>query len=168
LVDSTEPGSAATPATSSDNEGSDDIMSRVSALLSSSARLGLGRLIAELDYGSLPPRARDEARASAATPSHLQSTLDEYIQGAASADQAASLSDFGDKPLAVLTAGSGSDAAWMEAQDELASLSTNSGHRVIDGATHTDLVLDEEAAAATSQAILDVVSSVRSGGKVGR
>jgi hypothetical protein len=36
---------------------------------------------------------------------------------------------------------------------------------VIDGATHTDLVLDEEAAAATSQAILDVVSSVRSGGK---
>ncbi len=39
---------------------------------------------------------------------------------------------------------------------------------VIDGATHTDLILDEEAAAATSQAILDVVSSVRSGGKVGR
>jgi pimeloyl-ACP methyl ester carboxylesterase len=110
LVDSTEPGSAATPATSSDNEGSDDIMGRFSALLWSSARLGLGRLIAELDYGSLPPRARDEARASAATASHLQSTFDEYIQGTASADQAASLSDFGDKPLFVLTAGSGSDA----------------------------------------------------------
>jgi hypothetical protein len=56
----------------------------------------------------------------------------------------------------------------MEAQDDLASLSTNSAHRLIDGATHTDLILDEEAAAATSQAILDVVSSVRSGGKVGR
>ena len=168
LVDSTEPGSAATPATSPDNEGSYDIMERVSALLSSSARLGLGRLIAELDYGSLPPQARDEERASAVTASHLQSTFDEYIQAGASADQAASLGDFGDKPLVVLTAGSGSDAAWLAAQDDLASLSTNSAHRVIDGATHTDLVLDEDAAAATSQAILDVVSSVRSAGPLVR
>jgi hypothetical protein len=143
-------------------------MSRFSALLSSSARLGVGRLIAELDYGSLPPRARDEARASAATASHLQSTFDEYIQGTASADQAASLSDFGDKPLAVLTAGSGSDAAWMEAQDDLASLSTNSAHRVIDGATHTDLVLDEEAAAATSRRSSTLSHRFRNGGKVGR
>jgi len=36
-------------------------------------------------------------------------------------------------------------------------LSTNSVHRVIDGATHAELVADEDAAAATSQAILDVV-----------
>jgi pimeloyl-ACP methyl ester carboxylesterase len=162
LIDSTEPGSAATPAKSPDEEGSDDIMGRVSALLSSTARLGLGRLIAELDDFSLPPRARDEARASLATPRHLQSTIDEYMQGGASADQAASLTDFGDKPLAVVTAGSGSDAAWMEAQEDLASLSTNSTHRVIDGAAHSDLVLEKDAAAATSQAILDVVASVRS------
>lgn len=168
LVDSTEPGSAATPATSPGNEGSYDIMGRVSALLSSSARLGLGRLIAQLDYGSLPPQARDEARASAATASHLQSTLDEYIQGSASADQAASLKDFGDKPLAVLTAGSGSDAAWMAAQEDLASLSTNSAHRVVDGAIHGEMIADEDAAAATSQAILDVVSSVRSGRPLAR
>jgi pimeloyl-ACP methyl ester carboxylesterase len=164
LVDSTEPGSAATPATSPDNEGSDDIMDRVSALLSSSARLGLGRLIAQLDYGTLPPQARDEALASAVTASHLQSTFDEYIHAAASRDQAASLRDFGDKPLVVLTAGSGHDAAWFAAQDELASLSTNSAHRVIDGATHSDLVLEKDDAAVTSQAILDVVSSVRGAG----
>jgi hypothetical protein len=44
----------------------------------------------------------------------------------------------------------------------LAALSTNSVHRVIDGATHASLVLDEEDAAATTQAILAVVSSVRS------
>jgi hypothetical protein len=37
--------------------------------------------------------------------------------------------------LFVLTAGSGSDAAWFAIQDDLASLSTNSAHRVIDGAT---------------------------------
>jgi pimeloyl-ACP methyl ester carboxylesterase len=168
LVDSTEPGSAPTPATSPGNEGSYDIMWRASALLSSSARLGLGRLGGQLDYGSLPPRARDEARASTVTASYVQSWFDEYLQATASADQAASLRDFADKPLVVLTAGSGSDAAWLAAQDDLASLSTNSAHRVIDGATHNDLVRDEEAAAATTRAILDVVSSVRSAGPLVR
>ena len=38
-----------------------------------------------------------------------------------------------------------------------------SAHRVIDGATHAGLLDDEEAAAATTQAILDVVSSTRNG-----
>ncbi len=149
LVDSTEPGSAATPATSPGNEGSYEITWRASALLSSSARLGLGRLLG-------------------VTPSHLQSTLDEYMQATASRNQAASLRDFADKPLGVLTAGSGSDAAWFAFQEDLASLSTNSVHRVIEDATHADLVADEDAAAATSQAILDVVASVRSGGRVVR
>jgi pimeloyl-ACP methyl ester carboxylesterase len=164
LIDSTEPGSAAeAAATSPRDEGSYDILGRVSALLSSSARLGLARLIVQLDPGSLPPRARDEERAKTVTASHVQSTLDEYIEGSASADQAAALGDFADKPLFVLTAGSGSDAAWFAAQEDLAGLSTNSVHRVIDGTVHADMVLDKDAAAVTSQAILDVVSSVRSG-----
>jgi hypothetical protein len=42
-------------------------------------------------------------------------------------------------------------------------LSTNSAHRVIDGAVHEALVADEDAAASTTQAILEVVSSVRTG-----
>ena len=46
----------------------------------------------------------------------------------------------------------------------MATLSTNSVHRVIAGATHEDLIANEEDAAATTQAILDVVSSVRSKG----
>jgi hypothetical protein len=46
----------------------------------------------------------------------------------------------------------------------MARLSTNSEHRVIAGASHEDLVGDEEDAAATTQAILDVVASVRSSG----
>ncbi|HVL37847.1 MAG TPA: hypothetical protein VM328_00520, partial [Fimbriimonadaceae bacterium] len=90
-----------------------------------------------------------------------QSTIEEYMQAGASTDQAASLSDFGDKPLVVLIAGSGSDAAWIAAREELATVSTNSVHRVIDGATHQQLVTDELAAAATTQAILDVLTSIR-------
>jgi hypothetical protein len=50
----------------------------------------------------------------------------------------------------------------------MATLSTNSVHRIIDGATHEALIADQEAAAATTQAILDVVSSVRGGGPLVR
>ena len=64
--------------------------------------------------------------------------------------------------MVVLTAGSGQDAASSAAQKDMARLSTNSVHRVIDGATHQSLIADEEDAAATTQAIHDVVSLVRS------
>jgi pimeloyl-ACP methyl ester carboxylesterase len=161
LIDSTAPASAPAPRTSS--AGSYEPMSRVSALLSTSARFGLTRLYASLDYGSLPPRSREEVRASVATAENPQSTIDEYVQGSASAKEAAGLEDFGHKPLFVLTAGEGTAAGWMAKQDKLAALSTNSVHRVVDGAAHVDLVMNERPAAATSQAILDVVSSVRSG-----
>lgn len=162
LVDSTAPASAAKPeATSPGEEGSYNIMSRVSAVVSTSARLGLGRLIGQLDYGSLPPRSRDEARASTATVSHVRSTIDEYLQATASTEEAAALVDFADKPLVVLTAGVGSNPAWLAAQDHLATLSANSLHRVIDGANHIGLLHDEQGAAATTQAILDVVTSIR-------
>src|SRR5436190_497898 len=51
--------------------------------------------------------------------------------------------------------------AWFAAQDKLAKLSTNSAHQVVEGATHQALVADADGAAATTQAIIDVVSSVQ-------
>jgi pimeloyl-ACP methyl ester carboxylesterase len=169
LVDSTAPASAANAgAASSGQGGSDNGMSRFSALYSIAARLGLARLYARSAWGSLPPRSRDEVRASDATAGTLRSTIDEYLQATASSEQAAALRDLADKPLIVLTAGSGHDAAWSAAQNRLARLSTNSVHRIIDGATHEDLVGNEEDAAATTQAILDVVAAVRSKGALVR
>src|SRR5215218_750993 len=163
LVDSTAPASAANAgAASPGHGGSDDATSHVSALISTAARLGLVRLYARSDFGSLPPRSRDEVRASVATPSTFRSTIDEYDQANASIEQAAVLDDFADKQLIVQTAGSGHDAAWSTAQNRMATLSTNSVHRTIAGATHEDLVANQEDAATTTQAILDVVSSVRS------
>src|SRR5215208_1182349 len=163
LVDSTAPASTTNPGTAPPGHGgASNGMSRVWALVSTAARLGLGRLYARSAFGSLPPRSRDEVRASDATPSTLRSTIDEYVQAAASTEQAAALRNFADKPLIVLTAGSGHDAAWSAAQNRLATLSTNSAHRITDGATHEDLIGNEEDAAATTQAILDVVASVRS------
>lgn len=40
-------------------------------------------------------------------------------------------------------------------------LSTNSVHRVVEGATHPSLIMDQADAAVTAQAIIVVVSSVR-------
>ena len=44
----------------------------------------------------------------------------------------------------------------------MARLSTNSVHRIIAGATHEDLIANQDDAATTTQAILEVVASVRS------
>ena len=146
LVDSTAPASAARPtAIPPSDGGSYDLTGRVSALVSTSARLGLGRLV------GVP------------TASHLRSTIDEYTQTSSSTAAAASLRDFGNKPLLVLTAGngSGSPPGWSADQDALATLSTDSVHRVVEGIDHAGMVAEEKGAAATTQAILDVVSSIR-------
>jgi pimeloyl-ACP methyl ester carboxylesterase len=163
LVDSTAPAPRPSPATASPSDaGSYDVMGRASALASITARLGLARLYGLLVGDGLPPQSHDEVGARGATAGNLRSTIDEYVHAGASAEHAASLRDFGAKPLVVLTAGSGSARGWAEKQNALAALSTNSVHRTIDGATHLDLVEDQEKAAGTSQAINDVVFSVRS------
>lgn len=160
LIDST--GAHVPASTSAQSWGPDDILARGSVLASTSARLGVGRLFGLAGYGSLPPQSADEVRAKIATSTSLRSTIDEFLQATASEHEAAALTNFGDKPLVVLTAGSGNDAAWMKAQDQTATISTNSVHRVAQGATHPDLILKQQDAALTAQAIIDVVSSVRS------
>src|SRR5215217_7885447 len=66
----------------------------------------------------------------------------------------------GNKPLAVVTAGK-SEPGWLKLQDDLATLSSNSIHRVVKGATHTSLVYDRSDAQATSAAIVEVVAAMR-------
>jgi pimeloyl-ACP methyl ester carboxylesterase len=168
LIDSTAPASGVPGVASPGDRTSYDVTGRVSALASSSARLGLGRLFAKLAASGLPPRSRDEVSAKMATASSLRSTIDEYVHASAAVRQAAALTDFADKPLVVLTAGSGHDAAWTTAQNHLATLSTDSVHRVIAGATHEALIAEQRDAAATTRAVLDVASSVRSGEPLAR
>ena len=143
LVDSTAPASetereAAHPT----GTGTEDAVSRISALVSAAARLGAGRLL------GVGPR-------------HLVSTINEYMQAGSSAQHAAALRTYTDKPLVVLTAGTGSPPGWVASQEALATLSTNSLHPVIDGATHASFITDQEDAAAATRGILDVVSAVR-------
>ena len=91
----------------------------------------------------------------------MKSFLDELSESPTAMRQAASLVDFAAKPLIVVTAGRGHDAEWMAAQAKLATLSTNSEHRVIGDATHESLLLQPTDAAAASKAIRDVITSVR-------
>jgi hypothetical protein len=75
--------------------------------------------------------------------------------------QASSLTTLGDKPLIVLTADTGHDAKWQSAQEHMATLSTNSLHRVAKATTHESLLDDQADSAIASQAIHDVVAAVR-------
>lgn len=168
LVDSTEskePARSVRP--SSGDDDSNAPVGRIPILTSLSARVGLTRLLGQLDLGTLPPHSRTEARASVAQATWVRSTVDEYMRGSVSMQEAASLRDFADKPLFVLTAGE-HPASWMTSQAKMLTLSTNSVRQVIAGASHTDMVLEERYAAATARAIVAVVDSVRNDRPLGR
>jgi pimeloyl-ACP methyl ester carboxylesterase len=136
---------------------------RVSALLPSMSRLGIGRMLYQSAYGELPALARDEQRAFWSTPRHARSVRDEFSKLRTAMEQAKSFSGLGDRPLIVVTAEKDAQGGWMAAQDELAALSTNSSHRVLNDATHAALAENKAAAALSSRAIRDIVTSVRAG-----
>jgi pimeloyl-ACP methyl ester carboxylesterase len=139
---------------------------RVTALLPSLSRLGLGQLLYRTAYAGLPNPARDEERAFWATPRHSRSVRDEFAELRTAMTQARSLASLGNRPLVVVTAQQGAQTGWMALQDELASLSTNSAHRILVGSTHTMLTEHKGTAAQSSRAICDVVDSVRNGTQV--
>ena len=164
LVDSTNRATEADPAKAHAYDGGsyDAVTDRVSALAAMAARVGLLRPVSAFSYGDLPARQRDEVRASTATADYASGWIDEFVQSNAAGAEAAMLTDFGDKPMVVLTAGAETDATHDAAQNKLAALSTNSSHRTIEGASHPALIFDKQYAADTTRAILDVVASVRS------
>jgi pimeloyl-ACP methyl ester carboxylesterase len=170
LVDSTDRATEADPekARAYDGGSYDAVTDRVSALGAAAARIGLVRVVGNLDYGSLRPQSRGEARAGTATADYAAGWIDEFVQANASGAEAAMLTDFGDKPLVVLTAGAETNPTHDAAQTQLATLSTDSSHRVVEGASHAGLVSDEQYAKTTARAVLDVVASVRSAAPLAR
>jgi pimeloyl-ACP methyl ester carboxylesterase len=121
-----------------------DVLHRVSGLLPSVARVGVGRI---LGYD-----ARDAG-----------GFRDDVAEIPAALKQARALKSLGGVPLIVVTAPEGQQAGWASGQDELATLSTNSVHRIVPGATHDSLVDDRADAAQSSRAIRDVVRATRTG-----
>ena len=164
LIDSTasaEPAKSVIPPERDENAYNG--IGRLSVVGSLAARVGLGRLFGDLVGGTLPEQSEEKLRYDSAQPNTVRSVVEEYLQAAASAREAAALRDFGDKPLYVLTAGAGHDDSWMTDQNRSASLSTNSAHDVIDGAAHQALEDDPQYAVHISRAVLAVLTSARSG-----
>ena len=126
------------------------------------ARLGIVRLLSMLDPASpqLPPQQR--AQTDALTPSTREFTT--YVLEFLAPTQTlrpGSQGSLGNKPLAVVTAPKQAEPGWLKHQDKLATLSSNSIHRVVKGATHTSLLYDRSDSQATSAAIVEVVTAVR-------
>jgi hypothetical protein len=100
--------------------------------------------------------------ADQSTPAAARGARDELAALPSTLEQAAALTSLGDRPLMIVTAASGQQTGWLAAQDSMVSLSTSSVHRVVATATHTSLISGVDAPAST-QAILDVLASVRVG-----
>ena len=95
-----------------------------------------------------------------ASPRLYRSLRDEFAQLPTSLAQARAVQNLGDRPLVVVTSARDALAGWLPLQDRMATLSTNSSHRVVPY-THVALVTEYNAAQASSRAICDVVHSVR-------
>src|SRR5947207_10270299 len=137
---------------------------RPSALFPSLARLGVFRLVNQFAPDTLPVPARVEERSVVSTASLDRIQRHEFTELPMTLKEAAALTTLGGQPLIVITAGKGAQAGWLPLQDKMTGLSTNSEHRVLPDTDHPGVVHDKAGAAVASQAILDVVASVRSGG----
>lgn len=131
------------------------------------ARLGLARLYfaagGEFDFGGMPPRERAEMKMMWSSPDFQTSRAQEMDASPTIFAQAHNLGTLGSLPLIVVTAAKGASPAWSELQQDLASLSTNSEHRILDDATHVSLVFNPKHAELAARAILDVVAAARTG-----
>jgi pimeloyl-ACP methyl ester carboxylesterase len=164
LVDSSSPKQVShQPVTRDSNEPQKQsfaVVPRLARLgVSLAARLGVVRLFSKLAPASpdLPPQQR--AQIDALTPSTRQ--VSTYTLELLAPTQTLRLGSLGSKPLAVVTAPKQAEPGWLKLQDDLATLSSNSIHRVVKGATHTSLLYDRSDSQATSAAIVEVVATVR-------
>ena len=141
------------------------LMHRGLALLPTLARMGVGHLLPSAT--TLPPAAAAEVMAFSTQPRGLTNMRDEQAQLVRAIQQSEALTSLGDKPLVVLTSREEltKTPGWGAAQDEMAALSTNSAHLVIDVA-HGAVLDDPVSAEASIRAIDDVVVSVRTGAPV--
>ena len=127
------------------------------------ARVGVYRVILALLPPDLPAPYADIERAQQSTPLLSSGQRDEFAVLPATLDEAAALTSLGDKPLVVVIATVDTQQGWQEAQEAMVSLSSNSEHRLAPGQTHYSVIVSEEGAAISAQAIRDVITSVRTG-----
>jgi pimeloyl-ACP methyl ester carboxylesterase len=159
LIDSATPYQFDLP----DHPGFYATFRRAFALFPSLARAGIARPTLGSGFATLPPDARDQARAFAVSPRELRANRNEFLELRTVFEQAKALKSLGARPLAVLSADRDQQRGWATAQEKLARLSSNSVHRTAHGSTHSALLEEERFASTTTRAIADVVRATRSG-----
>jgi pimeloyl-ACP methyl ester carboxylesterase len=134
---------------------------RMGAFLPWLTRLGVIRLINFYPaHPDLPSQQRAQIEAFNSSTQQVVTTVEEFGATPQTNAQVRSTQSLGDKPLAVVSA-SQQSSDWLEMQDELAALSTNSIHPVVEGATHESLLYDKGDSQVTSATIEQVVDAVR-------
>jgi len=134
---------------------------RIGAVIPWLTRLGVIRLTDFYPaHPDLPPKQRAQVEAFNSSTQQVVTTVEEFRATPETSAQVRATGSLGDKPLAVVSAGEQS-SGWLEMQGELASLSSNSLHHVVEGATHESLVYDKGDSQVTSAAIEQVVESAR-------
>lgn len=136
------------------------------------ARLGFGHLYfalgGEMDFAEMKEPEKSELKAVWSSPEYFKSQIDEVVAGRDIFADGQKLSNLGDLPLIVLTQGNETtSSSWIKLQNELASLSTDSLHITVEGATHVSMAFNPEHARVVSDAILQLVDAVRSGKQLG-
>jgi hypothetical protein len=134
---------------------------RIGTVLPFLTRLGVIRLTNIYPaYPDLPAHQRAQIEAFNSSTRQVGTTVEEFRATPETNAQVRATGSLGDKPLAVVSAGEQS-SSWLEMQDELAALSPDSIHRVVDGATHESLLYDKGDSQVTSAAIEQVVDAAR-------
>jgi hypothetical protein len=138
-------------------------MSTLAGALPGLARVGVARLLSSVASNDLPADVSARRSAFEANPRAASSFAEEFLRLDGILDAAAALPNLGERPLVVVTAMAGASDEWLDQQDRLATLSTNVSHRVLQDITHDGLIETVAGAATASDAIVAVVTSVRSG-----
>jgi len=123
--------------------------SLLGAVLPWLAPLGIVRLTHFLPADpDLPPQQRAEVAAFSSSTRQVATSAKEFRATPATCNQAHRTRSLGDKPL-----------DWIQMQNELAALSSNSTHKIAAATTHASLLFSERDAALSSAPIAQVIMS---------
>jgi pimeloyl-ACP methyl ester carboxylesterase len=138
------------------------MMRRGLGVLPSLARMGIARVLPASVYSNLPEPQATQYHAFATSPRSMRNMRDEHSVYRDVFTQAQTLTGLAAKPLVVITVTESLDetSGWSDAQAELAALSSNSEHRIVD-ATHGGMLDDPDTFGSSVSAIGDVVQSIR-------
>jgi pimeloyl-ACP methyl ester carboxylesterase len=131
------------------------------------APFGVVRLFRpRMEYYDLPPQQAAASDSFGVTTRYWQTIIDQYRAMPQTLAQEREVTSLGSIPLIVVSATVPDDETrrvWTEINGELAELSTNGVHRVVQGATHESLVWEIDDAQVTIDSIRRVLDSPRTG-----